>query len=73
MKQANHPWLQNIQYALWQIHLGNIWHDPKFIEKKQLKHILTTTLKDIYIQTFNSYCCTIATKINVRSLTPANN
>ena len=26
------------------------------MEKKQLKHILTTRLKDIYIQTFNNYC-----------------
>ena len=61
MKQENHPWLQNIQYALWQIGLRNVEHNPKSIEKK-LKRILTTRLKDIHIdlQTFNNYCGTTA-------------
>ena len=60
MKQENHPWIQNLQYALWQIGLGNIWQNPKAFEKKQLKRILTTRLKDIYIQTFSNYCGTKA-------------
>ena len=58
MKQENHPWLQNIQYALWQVGLGNIWFHPKNCEKKRLKLLLTTRLKDIYIyiQTLDTYC-----------------
>ena len=57
MKQENHPWIQNLQYMLRQIGLGDIWQSPKPFEKKQLKHILTTRLKDIYIQAFSNYCC----------------
>ena len=56
MKQENHPWIQNIQYALWQIGLRNVWQKLKSFEKKQLKSILTTRLKDIYLQTFSNYC-----------------
>ena len=31
MKQENHPWLQNVQYLLWQTGLGNIllWDNQK--------------------------------------------
>ena len=56
MKQENHPWLQNIQYSLWQVGLGNIWFNPKTCKKNSLKLLLTTRLKDIYIQTFDTYC-----------------
>ena len=62
MKQENHPWIQNIQYALWQIGLGNFWQNPKSFEKKQLKRIRTTRLKDIYIQTFSNYYGTTENK-----------
>ena len=56
MKQENHPWLQNIQYALSQVGLGDIWFHSKNCEKKGLKLLLTTRLKDIYIQTLDTYC-----------------
>ena len=56
MKQENHPWLQNIQYALWQVGLGDIWFHLKNCEKNCLKLLLTTRLKDIYIQTLDTYC-----------------
>ena len=49
IKQENHPWLQNIQYSLWQVGLGNIWFNPKTCKKNSLKLLLTTRLKKIYI------------------------
>ena len=52
MKQENHPWLQNIQYSLWQVGLGNIWFNPKTCKKNSLKLLLTTRLKDIYSTDF---------------------
>ena len=74
-KQENHPWIQNIQYALWQIGLGDVsvWQNPKSFEKNQLKRILTTKLKDIYVTDSATIVVQLQTKTSVRSSTPANN
>ena len=51
MKQENHPWIQNLQYTLLQIGLGDIWQNPKPFEKKQLKRISTDYQTKGYLYT----------------------
>ncbi len=50
MKEDNHPWLQNVQYLLFKIGLGDIWLSSGMRERNHIKSIVTERLQDLYIQ-----------------------
>ena len=57
MKEENHQWLQNIQFFLFNIGMGDIWLNPSAWEKESLKSVVTCHLQNIFIQKYDEYIC----------------
>jgi hypothetical protein len=59
MKKENHPWLQNIQYLLQTIGMGNIWQNPALRDKNYIKKVITERLQDVFRQKYEEYTTSI--------------
>ncbi len=54
-KKDNQPWLQNIEYFLYSIGMGDLWLNPGLGDKHYIKCIITDRLQNICRQRYDEY------------------